>query len=377
MTEKPSSPPREYDWTILLLAVFLTAVGVVMVYSSSAEMADTLDRYQKDDFYFLKRQAIFAILGFVVMAGMMRYDYKKLRKFAGIGLLICMVLLLAVYIPGLGVKINGARRWLRLSFNLQPVELAKIALIIYMAHSLAKKQKKIREFVGGILPYTIVLGIILTLLMFQPDLGSAMTLVAVAVAMLFIAGMRYAYFGYLLTILIPLGALVVMNSTYRMQRIFGFLDPWKDPTGNGLQIIQSWIAIGSGGIFGKGLGEGRQKLFYLPEAHTDFILSVIGEEWGFIGLSLVVLSVYLLFRRGMNTALMAPDDFGRYLAFGITFLLAFEAIFNMCVVLGLVPTKGLALPFISYGGSSLICTLAAIGILLNVSSQTQGYGGQT
>jgi cell division protein FtsW len=376
MTDKPSSPPREYDWTILLLAVFLTAVGVVMVYSSSAEMADTLERYQKDDFYFLKRQAIFALLGFVVMAGMMRYDYKKLRKFAGIGLLVCMVLLLAVYIPGLGVKINGARRWLRLGFNLQPVELAKIALIIYMAHSLTKKQKKIREFARGILPYTIVLGIILTLLMFQPDLGSAMTLVAVAVAMLFIAGMRYAYFGYLLTILIPLGALVVMNSTYRMQRIFGFLDPWKDPTGNGLQIIQSWIAIGSGGIFGKGLGEGRQKLFYLPEAHTDFILSVIGEEWGFIGLSLVVFCVYLLIRRGMNTALLAPDDFGRYLAFGITFLLAFEAVFNMCVVLGLVPTKGLALPFISYGGSSLICTLAAIGILLNVSSQAQGHGGQ-
>jgi cell division protein FtsW len=376
MSEKPSSPPRDYDWTILLLAVFLTAVGVVMVYSSSAEMADTLERYQKDDFYFLKRQAIFAILGFIVMAGMMRYDYKKLRKFAGIGLLICMVLLLAVYIPGLGVKINGARRWLRLGFNLQPVELAKIALIIYMAHSLTKKQKKIREFARGILPYTIVLGIILTLLMFQPDLGSAMTLVAVAVAMLFIAGMRYAYFGYLLTILIPLGALVVMNSTYRMQRIFGFLDPWKDPTGNGLQIIQSWIAIGSGGIFGKGLGEGRQKLFYLPEAHTDFILSVIGEEWGFIGLSLVVFCVYLLIRRGMNTALLAPDDFGRYLAFGITFLLAFEAVFNMCVVLGLVPTKGLALPFISYGGSSLICTLAAIGILLNVSSQAQGHGGQ-
>ena len=376
MSEKPSSPPREYDWTILLLAVFLTAVGVVMVYSSSAEMADTLERYQKDDFYFLKRQAIFAILGFIVMAGMMRYDYKKLRKFAGIGLLVCMVLLLAVYIPGLGVKINGARRWLRLGFNLQPVELAKIALIIYMAHSLTKKQKKIREFVGGILPYAIVLGIILTLLMFQPDLGSAMTLVAVAIAMLFIAGMRYAYFGYVLAIFIPLVALVVMNSAYRMQRIFGFLDPWKDPTGNGLQIIQSWIAIGSGGIFGKGLGEGRQKLFYLPEAHTDFILSVIGEEWGFIGLSLVVLCVYLLFRRGMNTALQAPDDFGRYLAFGITFLLAFEAVFNMCVVLGLVPTKGLALPFISYGGSSLICTLAAIGILLNVSSQAHGREGQ-
>jgi cell division protein FtsW len=376
MTEKSSNPPREYDWTILLLAVFLTAVGVVMVYSSSAEMADTLKHYKYDDFYFLKRQAIFAGIGFVVMAGTMHFDYKKLRKLAGIGLLICMVLLLAVYIPGLGMKVNGARRWLNLGFNLQPVELAKIALIIYMAHSLTKKQKKVREFVRGILPYAIVLGIILTLLMFQPDLGSAMTLIAVAVAMLFIAGMRYAYLGYLLAILIPVGAFFVMHSTYRMQRIFGFLDPWKDPTGNGLQIIQSWIAIGSGGIFGKGLGEGRQKLFYLPEAHTDFILSVIGEEWGFIGVSLIVFCVYLLIRRGMNTALMAPDEFGRYLAFGITFLLAFEAVFNMCVVLGLVPTKGLALPFISYGGSSLICTLAAIGILLNVSSQAQGRGGQ-
>lgn len=371
MTAKTSSPPREYDWAILLFAVFLTAVGVVMVYSSSSEMADTLERFQKDDFYFLKRQATFAVIGLLAMVVMMRYDYQKLRKFAGIGLLICMVLLLAIYIPGLGVKINGARRWLRLGFNLQPVELAKIALILYMAHSLAKKQKKVRESLRGILPYTIVLGIILTLLMFQPDLGSTMTLIAVAVAMLFIAGLRYAYFGYLLAFLVPLGTLAVMSSTYRMQRIFAFLDPWQDPTGKGLQIIQSWIAIGSGGIFGKGLGEGRQKLFYLPEAHTDFILSVIGEETGFIGFVVVVLCVYGLFRRGMNTALMAPDDFGRYLAFGITFLLAFEAVFNMCVVLGLVPTKGLALPFISYGGSSLVCTLAAIGILLNVSSQTQ------
>jgi cell division protein FtsW len=375
MTEKPVSPPRDYDWTILLLAVFLTAVGVVMVFSSSAEMADTLKHYKYDDFYFLKRQAFFAGIGFIAMAGMMRYDYKKLRKFAGIGLLVCMILLVAVYIPGLGMKVNGARRWLNLGFNLQPVELAKLALIIYMAHSLTKKQKKVREFVRGILPYAIVLGIILTLLMFQPDLGSAMTLVAVAVAMLFVAGMRYAYMGYLLAILIPAGTFFVLNSNYRMQRIFGFLDPWKDPTGNGLQIIQSWIAIGSGGFFGKGLGEGRQKLFYLPEAHTDFILSVIGEEWGFIGVAMIVICVYLLLYRGMNTALMATDDFGRYLAFGITFLLVFEAVFNMCVVMGLVPTKGLTLPFISYGGSSLVCTLAAIGILLNISSQAQGRGG--
>lgn len=376
MIAKSSSPPREYDWTILLLAVFLTAVGVVMVYSSSSEMADTLERYQKDDFYFLKRQAIFAVIGIAAMLGMMRYDYKKLRNIAGVGLLICMVLLAAVYIPGLGVKINGARRWLRLGFNLQPVEIAKIAFIIYMAHSLAKKQKKIREFASGIAPYMIVVGIILTLLLLQPDFGSAMTLVAVAIAMLFVAGMRYSYIGYSLAIIPPIAAIFIMSSAYRMKRLTAFLDPWEDPTGKGLQIIQSWIAIGSGGFFGKGLGEGRQKLFYLPEAHTDFILSVIGEELGFIGFTLVVFCVYLLFRRGMNTALNAPDDFGRYLAFGITFLLAFEAVFNMCVVLGLVPTKGLALPFISYGGSSLVCTLAGIGILLNISSQGQIHGGR-
>lgn len=373
MSQKAAASPREYDWFILVLAVFLTAVGVIMVYSSSAEMADTLKRYGGDDLYFLKRQAAYAAIGFLAMYVTMRIDYKKLRRFAVPGLLICMVLLIAVFIPGLGGKAGGAARWLRLGFNLQPVELAKIALILYMAHSLTKKQEKVKNFKLGVLPYMIVVGCILVLLLLQPDLGSAMTLVAVAAAMLFVAGMRYQHIASLFAILLPPFILLVVTSSYRMKRIAAFFDPWQDPTDKGLQIIQSWIAIGSGGIFGKGLGEGRQKLFYLPEAHTDFILSVIGEEAGFIGFTCIVICIYLLFRRGMNTAITAPDDFGRYLAFGITFLLAFEAIFNMCVVLGLVPTKGLALPFISYGGSSLICTLAAIGILLNVSSQSQPH----
>ncbi|MDZ4185697.1 MAG: putative lipid II flippase FtsW [Desulfuromonadales bacterium] len=371
MSEKVIASPREYDWFILLLAVFLTAVGVVMVYSSSAEMADTLKRYSGDDLYFLKRQAAYAALGFLAMFVTMRIDYKKLRPFAVPGLLICLLLLIAVFIPGLGSKAGGASRWLRIGINLQPVELAKIALILYMAHSLTKKQDKVKNFKLGVLPYMIVVGGILVLLLLQPDLGSAMTLVAVAAAMLFVAGMRYQHIASLIAILIPPFILLIATSSYRMKRIAAFFDPWQDPTDKGLQIIQSWIAIGSGGFFGKGLGEGRQKLFYLPEAHTDFILSVIGEEMGFIGFIVIVVCVYFLFRRGMHTAFTAPDDFGRYLAFGITFLLAFEAAFNMCVVLGLVPTKGLALPFISYGGSSLICTLAAIGILLNISSQTQ------
>lgn len=371
MSEKAIAPPREYDWFILLLAVFLTAVGVVMVYSSSAEMADTIQRYRGDDLYFLKRQAAYAALGFLAMFFTMRFDYKKLRRIAVPGLLICLLLLIAVFIPGLGYKAGGASRWLRFGITLQPVELAKIALILYMAHSLTKKQDKVKNFKLGVLPYMIVVGGILVLLLLQPDLGSAMTLVAVAAAMLFVAGMRYQHIASLFAILLPPFILLIATSSYRMKRISAFFDPWQDPTDKGLQIIQSWIAIGSGGFFGKGLGEGRQKLFYLPEAHTDFILSVIGEEMGFIGFIVIVACVYFLFRRGMHTAFTAPDDFGRYLAFGITFLLAFEAAFNMCVVLGLVPTKGLALPFISYGGSSLICTLAAIGILLNISSQTQ------
>ena len=371
MSQKTIAPPREYDWVILLLVVFLTAVGVVMVYSSSAEMADTLKQYRGDDLYFLKRQASYAAIGFLIMVVTMHIDYKKLRRFAVPGLMICLLLLIAVFIPGLGSKAGGASRWLNIGINLQPVELAKIALILYMAHSLTKKQDKVKNFKHGVLPYMIVVGGILVLLLLQADLGRAMTLVAVAAAMLFVAGMRYHHIASLFAILLPPFILLIATSSYRMKRISAFFDPWQDPTDKGLQIIQSWIAIGSGGFFGKGLGEGRQKLFYLPEAHTDFILSVIGEEMGFIGFSVIVVCVYFLFRRGMHTAFTAPDDFGRYLAFGITFLLAFEAAFNMCVVLGLVPTKGLALPFISYGGSSLICTLAAIGILLNISSQTQ------
>ena len=371
MSQKTIAPPREYDLVILLLVVFLTAVGVVMVYSSSAEMAETLKRYRGDDLYFLKRQATYAAIGFLVMIVTMHFDYKKLRRFAVPGLLICLLLLIAVFVPGLGIKAGGASRWLNIGINLQPVELAKIALILYMAHSLTKKQDKVKNFKLGVLPYMIVVGGILVLLLLQPDLGSAMTMVAVAAAMLFIAGMRYQHIASLFAILIPPFVLLITTSSYRMKRISAFFDPWQDPTDKGLQIIQSWIAIGSGGFFGKGLGEGRQKLFYLPEAHTDFILSVIGEEMGFIGFLVIVVCIYFLFRRGMHTALTAPDDFGRYLAFGITFLLSFQAVFNMCVVLGLVPTKGLALPFISYGGSSLICSLAAIGILLNISSQIQ------
>lgn len=374
MKKEPRIERSEYDWTVLFLAVCLTALGIVMVYSSSTEMAATLKRYQ-DDFYFLKRQIIFASVGFGLMALLMRIDYHRWRKLAIPGLFLSVFLLIAVFIPGIGGKAGGASRWLRVGFNLQPGELAKLALIIYMAHSLTKKQDKIQD-VKKLMPYMVILGVVIVLLLMQPDMGTAAILVTVATLMIIVAGMRRNHIGWLIGILAPSAVVLVMTSNYRLKRVLAFLNPWEDPTGKGFQIIQSWIAVGSGGFFGKGLGEGRQKLFYLPEAHTDFILSVIGEELGFLGVFTVAVLFIFLVVRGMRIALSAPDDFGRYLAFGITVLLGLEAFTNMLVVLGMLPTKGLALPFLSYGGSSLLCTLAAVGILLNISSQT-GTGQQT
>ncbi len=357
---------KEYDTAILLLAVALTCFGVVMVYSSSSIMAD---RRYADGFFFLKRQGVFALIGLAAMAVIMRIDYHHLRRFAVPFLLLCVGLLVAVLIPGIGTHAGGAARWLRFGMiSVQPAELAKIALVMYMAHSLAKKQEKVRNLAVGFIPYMVVLAVLLFLLLLQPDLGSALTLGAVAMVMLLVAGTRLSYLFSLVILAAPFLYFAVMNVDYRRQRIMSFLDPWADPTNSGFQIIQSWIAFGSGGIFGNGLGEGKQKLFFLPEAHTDFIFSVVGEELSFAGVAVVATMFLLLILRGMRASLMAPDDFGRYLAFGLTLLLGLEAFVNMAVVMGMVPTKGLALPFLSYGGTNLVTTLMAVGLLLNVSS---------
>ena len=250
--------------------------------------------------------------------------------------------------------------------------MAKLGLVIYMAHSLAKKQEKIRSFKLGFIPYMVVLAILLFLLLLQPDLGSALTLGAVAMVMLLVAGTRLSYLFSVVILAVPFLYFAIMHVDYRRKRILAFLNPWEDPTNTGFQIIQSWIAFGTGGLFGNGLGEGKQKLFFLPEAHTDFIFSVVGEELGFAGVLVVSAMFLLLILRGFRAALAAPDDFGRHLAFGISLLLGLEAFVNMGVVMGMLPTKGLALPFLSYGGTSLLTTLLAIGILLNISSRTPG-----
>jgi cell division protein FtsW len=360
---------RGYDHTILVLAVALTCFGLVMVYSSSSVMAAA--KYQ-DGFHFLKRQGLFSLAGFALLAGFMRFDYHRWRKLAVPGLLCSAVALILVLVPGIGAQVNGASRWIQLpGFNFQPAEAVKVAMVIYVANSLAKKQDKVKSFKLGILPYMIVLALLLGLLLLQPDLGSAMTLAIVAGLMLLAAGTRISHLFYIGLLSLPFLYYAVWHVAYRRRRIMAFLDPWQDPTDTGFQIIQSLIAFGTGGLFGNGLGEGKQKLYYLPEAHTDFIFSVVGEELGFAGVLVITSMFLMLVLRGFRTALQAPDDFGRHLAFGITTLLGLEAFINIAVVMGLLPTKGLALPFVSYGGTSLLVTMAAVGILLNVSSQTK------
>jgi cell division protein FtsW len=358
-----------YDLIIVLMVVALTCFGVVMVYSASSVMAT---KKFHDGFYFLKRQGIYAVLGLAAMSVAMRIDYGFWRKAAVPVLLGCLVLLVLVLIPGIGGSAGGSSRWLRLpGFSFQPSEMAKIAFIMYMAYSLDKKQDKVRFFSSGFLPYMVVLAVMLLLLLKQPDLGSSLTLGAVAMVMLFAAGTRLAYIISMIMLALPFLYYAVMHVDYRRRRIMAFLNPWEDPMNTGFQIIQSWIAVGTGGIFGQGLGEGKQKLFYLPEAHTDFIFSVVGEELGFIGVMVIAAMFFLLVHRGIRVALYAEDNFGRSLAFGISSLIGLEAFVNMAVVTGIFPTKGLALPFVSYGGSSLIITLFAVGILLNISSRVR------
>jgi cell division protein FtsW len=358
-----------YDLIIMLMVITLACFGVVMVYSASSIMAA---KKFHDGFYFLKRQGIYTLLGAGAMIWAMRVDYHVWKKYAVPILIGCLIMLVAVLIPGIGDSAGGSSRWIRLpGFSFQPSEMAKIAFIMYMAYSLDKKQDKVRFFSTGFLPYMVVLAIMLLLLLKQPDLGSSMVLGAVAMIMLFAAGTRLSYILSMVLLAMPFLYYAIMNVDYRRRRIMAFLNPWEDPTNTGFQIIQSWIAVGTGGLFGQGLGEGKQKLFYLPEAHTDFIFSVVGEELGFVGFIVISSMFFLLVMRGIRVALYAEDNFGRSLAFGISSLIGLEAFVNIAVVTGIFPTKGLALPFISYGGSSLIITLFAVGVLLNISSRVR------
>lgn len=360
---------RDIDTTLLLVTVTLTCIGVVMVYSSSAIMA--AEKFN-DGFYFLKRQLVYTLIGFAMMAAVTYFKYENWRKIAVLSLLGSIVLLSLVFIPGLGVRVGGAMRWLRLpGLTLQPAELVKLALVLYLAHSLTRKKEKVRSLTKGYLPYMIVLAVLLGILLLQPDLGSAMIIAGVALSMLIVAGVRWLYILPTVLMSLPVLYFLVMQVDYRRRRIMAFLDPWDDPFDTGFQIIQSLVAFGKGGVLGQGLGIGGQKLFYLPEAHTDFIFSVIGEELGLVGVIVVAALFLMVVMRGIRIALQCQDPFGRNLAFGLSVLLGLEAFVNLSVCMGLLPTKGLALPFISYGGTSLVACLIAVGILLNISNSVE------
>jgi cell division protein FtsW len=356
-----------FDFPILLVVLILMGLGIVMVYSSSAILA--ADRF-RDSLYFLKKQALFGTGGVLLMLVVMNLNYHVWQKLAypvlGLSFLLLALVLLV------GTKAGGSTRWLQIGpLSFQPSEFSKLALVIFLSYFLIKKGERIKAFQFGFLPAIVISGTMILLVVNQPDFGVALFLGIMAVVMLFVGGTRLSYIFSLVLLGIPAVYYLIVKVPYRLQRIMSYLNPWNDPQGASFQIVQSFMAFGAGGVFGSGLGQGKQKLFFLPAPHTDFIFSVVGEEMGLIG-AIIILGLYLVFTvRGVQVSLGAPDEFGTYLGLGITCLISLQTIINMGVVLGLLPTKGLTLPFISYGGTSLVMSLVSVGILLNISSHAR------
>jgi cell division protein FtsW len=336
-----------------------------MIYSSSSIYA--WERYN-DGFFFLKRHLSFMLIGALLTFLFMVIDYRRLKDISRPLLFISLLLLVLVLIPGIGREVSGARRWFRFKMlSFQPSELVNLALIIYVADFISRKGNLIKTFLKGFLPPMCILGACAILIMLQPDLGTTLALGFVVIVMLFVAGVRLAYIISLVLSSIPLLYVLIFSVPYRRARIMAFINPWLDPKGTGFQIIQSQIALGSGGIFGVGLGHSRQKLFYLPAAHTDFIFSIIGEELGLIG-TVAVIGLFIIFiQQGIKIIKNAPDKFGYFLSLGLVLMITFRAIINIGVSCGMLPTKGLPLPFISYGGSSFIFDMVCVGILVNIA----------
>lgn len=354
------------DALLLFGVIVLSACGLIMVYSASAVYAQAKTG---DSMYFFKHQLVNLALGISAMVAAYRFGYQRLVRYAYPLLLFCMLLLVAVLVPGIGSRAGGSSRWIKLGgFGFQPGELAKVAFVVYLACSLTRKRAKIKAFGKGFLPHLMVSGVLILLLLGQPDFGTAAVLTLLLFFMLFVAGTRISYIVAAALLAIPMAYGLIAGSTYRMRRLLAFLDPWAHRQDIGYQISESLMSFGSGGLFGMGLGEGKHKLFFLPAAHTDFIYSIVGEELGIAGALALMVVFGVVIYRGMRIALRAPDLFGCYVAFGLTMLVGLQTVINMGVVTGLLPTKGLTLPFFSYGGSSLICTLLAVGILLSISA---------
>ncbi len=356
---------RNIRISLFTVAVILICIGVVMIYSSSSIYA--WERY-RDGFFFLKRHLSFMLIGAILTFFFMSIDYHKLRQISRPLLIISIILLVLVLIPGLGREVSGARRWFRFKFlSFQPSELASLAMIIYVADFISRKGNLIKTFLKGFLPPIAILGFCAGLIIIQPDLGSTVAIGVVVLVMLFVAGVRPIYILSLILSSLPALYLLIFHVAYRRARILAFLNPWADPKGSGFQIIQSQLALGSGGLFGVGLGHSKQKLFYLPAAHTDFIFSIIGEELGLLGTIGVIVLFIIFIQQGIKVVKNTPDKFGYFLALGLVTMIAFRAVINIGVSCGVLPTKGLPLPFISYGGSSFIFDMISVGVLVNIA----------
>jgi cell division protein FtsW len=359
MARKLKSDPALFIATILLVAL-----SIVMVYSASAVVA--MERTGRP-YLFLTKQGLWAALGIAVLGVVMRIDYRTYREPVFIWSLLGLVTLGLVAVL-FSPPVNNARRWFAVGgLGIQPSELAKLTAIFFIAALLERRMNRINELGYSLLPIGAVVVCLVGLILLQPDFGTSMSLVAIAAVMVFAAGLNYTYILGAALCALPAIAVLVMGTAYRRQRVLTFLNPWSDPLGAGFQIIQSLIAVGTGGVWGKGVMNGVQKLFFLPEPHTDFIYSVIAEELGLVGATAVVVCFCVIAWRGLRVSLRAPDRFGAFLALGLTAMVAVQAFVNISVVLGLIPTKGIPLPFVSAGGSSLLTNLLGMGILLNVS----------
>lgn len=352
------------DRVLFITTVLLLFLGVLMVYSASEVLARM--RYG-DSYLFLRKQVLWAALGLSSVALVMRVDYRTYRQplFVWSSLTIVSIALMAVLFSA---PINNARRWFSIGgLGIQPSELAKLSVVFFAAWLLERRMHRVNDVHHAILPIVVVVLPIVGLVLLEPDFGTSLTIALIAAVMLFAAGLDYAYFVGTLMLALPAVAFLVVSTPYRFRRLMSFWDPWADPRGDGFQIIQSLVAVGTGGWFGKGLTHGVQKLFYLPEPHTDFIYAVIGEELGLIGTVLTLVCFCVIAWRGFTIAAKAPDAFGSLVAIGLTTMIALQALVNISVVLSMMPTKGIPLPLVSSGGSSLLINLVAIGVLLNVS----------
>jgi cell division protein FtsW len=367
-------PAYTYEPAIFISVLLLIGIGLVAVYSASSILA--AERFG-DHYYYLKRQMTFCLFGLLLMILASNINYLFYRRLAYFFLGSSLILLVLLLVPGLGVKVGGAQRWFRFGFiSIQPSEVAKLSLAVFVAYSMSKNVGSIGTFSHGLFPHLLVAAIFMTLILLQPDLGTAIIIGMWMLILLFIGGVNLGQLCVLLGLITPVIFYLVSHTAYRLNRWWAFLNPWEDPQGFGFQIIHSFLAFGSGGLLGAGVGNSKQKLFYLPEPHTDFILAIIAEEIGFIGVSVLVILFAFVVVRGIKIALHAPELFGTYLAMGITCMLALQVIVNMGVVMALLPTKGLTLPFISYGGSSLLVSLIGMGILMNISKRSLERSGK-